>query len=48
MEPTFDEHIADDDPGADENCVQCGAPGVTTMLHQDSFRYGLGEDATTL
>ena len=48
MERRFDEHIADDDPGADENCVQCGAPGVTTMLHRDSFSYGLGADAAKL
>lgn len=48
MARRFDEHAADDCPGADENCVQCGAPGVTTMLHRDSFWYGLGEDVTAL
>ena len=48
MERRLDEHAAADDPGADANCAQCGAPGVTTMLHQDSFSYGLGKAATTL
>ena len=48
MARRFDEHAVDDRPGADENCAQCGAPGVTTMLHQDSFRYGLGEAVATL
>ena len=48
MERRFDEHAADDDAGVDENCVQCGAPGVTTMRHQDSFSYGLGADAVKL
>lgn len=48
MARRFEEHAPAGDPGADENCVQCGAPGVTTMLHQDSFRYGLGEDVATL
>ena len=48
MERRFDEHAVVDNPGTDECCVQCGAPGVTTMLHQDSFPYGLGEDVTAL
>lgn len=48
MERRLDEHAAADDSGADENCALCDAPGVTTMLHQDSFSYGLGGDATTL
>lgn len=48
MERRFDEHAAADDTDTAENCVQCGAPGVTTTLHQDSFRYGLGADAVKL
>lgn len=48
MVRSFEEHAAADDPGADENCALCDAPGVTTMLHQDSFSYGLGEAATML
>lgn len=48
MERTLDDRTAADEPGADENCALCDAPGVTTMLHQDSFSYGLGEAATTL
>lgn len=48
MERRLDERTAADDSGADENCALCDAPGVTTMLHQDSFSYGLGEAATTL
>ena len=48
MEREFDEHAAVDDPGTHENCVQCGAPGVTTILHLDSFGYGLGADVATL
>lgn len=48
MERRLDERAAADESGADENCALCDAPGVMTMLHQDSFSYGLGEDATTL
>ena len=48
MEPTFDEHAVVDDLDTAEYCARCGTPGVTTILHQDSFQYGLGDDATTL
>ena len=48
MEPTFDEHAADSDLDTAGYCARCGAPGVTTILHRDSFQYGLGDDATTL
>ena len=48
MEPTCNDHAADDNAGPDEDCPQCEAPGVTTFLHQDSFSWGLGEDRVTL
>ena len=48
MEPTFDDHAAVDDLDTAEYCPLCEAPSVTTILHQDSFQYGLGKDAPTL
>ena len=48
MEPTCNDRTTDDNAGTDENCPQCEAPSVTTLLHQDSFSWGLGEDRVTL
>ena len=48
MEPTFDDHAAVDDLDTAEYCPLCEAPGVTTVLHQDSFDYGLRGGEVTL
>ena len=48
MEPAFDEHAALDDLDLAEYCPLCEAPGVTTILHQDSFDYRLRGGKVTL